>query len=100
MEGVDKIKASNLECKYLFISPQSAEAYEAFLRKRGQDTEEKLLAKVAQCNAEMATAGVHGKFDYILINSDKDAAFEELIYTLQGWYPEIEDAGSAASSLK
>lgn len=100
MEGIRKIKASDLECKYLFISPQSIEAYDSFLRKRGQDTEEKLLQKVAQCTTEMAAANVHGAFDYVLVNGDKDLAFEELIYTLQGWYPEIEDAGSVASSLK
>ena len=96
MEGIEKIKASDLECKFLFISPQSVEAYEAFLRKRGQDTEEKLLQKVAQCTTEMTTANIHGKFDYVLVNNDKDASFDELVYTLQGWYPEIEDAGGVA----
>ena len=96
-EGVERVKSSNLECKFLFIGPSSIEAYEARQRQRGQDTEEKLQIKVQQARDDVAFSSVPGRFDAILINDDKDVAFEELTYILQGWYPDIEDATSLAA---
>jgi hypothetical protein len=31
------------------------------------------------------------RFDYVLINDEVEMAFDELVYLLQGWYPEIEN---------
>jgi hypothetical protein len=80
------------------VTPPSVAVYEDRLRKRGTDTEERLLAKVAQAADEMSAATVNGpnrKFDYVLVNEEIDMAVEELIFTLQGWYTEIENFNPA-----
>ncbi len=59
----------------IFVLPPSLEALESRLRKRGQDSEEVIVRRLAAATGEMAHAG---EFEYVIINQDFPAALEQL----------------------
>jgi guanylate kinase len=69
------VKASDVECKYIYISPPNIAVYEDRLRKRGTETEDRLQAKVAQATAEMAGATVNGPNRRCVRCSDRNDCF-------------------------
>lgn len=89
IQGVQKVKKSPLECKYLFIAPPSLEMLHARLRGRGTETEEKIAVRMKNATAELAY-GTIDNFDSVVVNNDLDLAVEEIIFTLQGWFPDLE----------
>ena len=77
MEGVQNVKKSGLNGRYVFIKPPSVEALEQRLRGRGSDRDEdiRLRLEVAKRELEFAETGFHDK---VIVNDDLEQAFREL----------------------
>eukprot|EP01038_Epipyxis_sp_PR26KG_P005414 gene5414-7502_t len=90
VQGVENVKRSSLECKYIFIAPPSMEELENRLRKRNTETEEKIQLRMANAIAEMEYGSKQGNFDHTLVNNSIEASFEELEINIKTWYPSIK----------
>ncbi|KAJ3134862.1 hypothetical protein HK100_003257 [Physocladia obscura] len=80
MKGVQAIKNTTLNAKYIFISPANIAALEMRLRGRGTETEESIQKRVNSAAAEIAYAetGAHNK---IIVNGDsEDKAFQLSVF--------------------
>ncbi|KAF5717708.1 guanylate kinase [Fusarium mundagurra] len=77
MEGVKKIRSSDLVARYVFLKPPSLEILEARLRARGTEDEASISQRLAQAKLELefAETGVH---DIIIVNDDLDEAYRQL----------------------
>ncbi|KAH6696940.1 P-loop containing nucleoside triphosphate hydrolase protein [Plectosphaerella plurivora] len=77
MEGIKQIKKTQLEARFVFISPPSLEVLEKQLRGRGTEDDESIRRRLARAKDEMdfAATGVH---DMIIINDDVEVAFKQL----------------------
>ncbi|ELR09046.1 hypothetical protein GMDG_03632 [Pseudogymnoascus destructans 20631-21] len=78
MEGVKQIKNTTLDARYVFIAPPNFEALESRLRGRGTEKEESIQKRLQQAKAELEYSKVEGVHDKIIVNDDKQKAFEEL----------------------
>ncbi|OBT86352.1 hypothetical protein VE02_03794 [Pseudogymnoascus sp. 03VT05] len=78
MEGVKQIKNTSLDARYVFIAPPNFEALEFRLRGRGTEKEESIQKRLEQAKAELEYSKVEGVHDKIIVNDDKQKAFEEL----------------------
>ncbi len=59
----------------VFILPPSRDALEQRMRKRGQDSEEVIVRRLAAAREEMSH---YGEFDYVVVNEEFAVAVEEL----------------------
>ena len=89
MQGVQKVKQSPMECKYLFINPPSMQDLEDRLRGRGTETEEKVAIRLANAVGELEYGRVEGNFDASVVNKEIGSAFFEIETILRGWYPDL-----------
>ncbi|PYH95883.1 guanylate kinase [Aspergillus ellipticus CBS 707.79] len=78
MEGVKQVKRTDLNARFLFLAPPSAEELERRLRGRGTETEESLNKRLAQANNELAFSKEPGAHDKIVVNDDLEKAYTEL----------------------
>lgn len=100
IQGVQKVKESNLDAIYVFVAPPSMEALETRLRGRGTEKEEDIQKRLHNANGEMEYGQVEGNFDRYLINDDLDRASEELIDMMKEFYPHLyDDEGSETALL-
>ncbi|KAJ8604979.1 hypothetical protein CTAYLR_006889 [Chrysophaeum taylorii] len=94
VQGVRRVKASTLSCKYLWIEAPDFNILEARLRSRGTESEEKILRRLGNAKAELAYARAYNSeerpFDAYLINDDLDTTFAQLLDILADWYPHIQ----------
>jgi len=90
VQGCANVKKSKLDCKYIFISPPSIKELENRLRGRNTETAEKIKVRLENAVGEMAYSQVEGNFDGIIINDNLDKCFENVVRTLQGWFPELD----------
>jgi guanylate kinase len=95
IQGVQNVKKSNLNCKYVFIAPPSIEELEGRLRGRGTETEDKISVRMANACAELAYGNAPGNFDLFVVNNELEAAVQTILTQLKAWFPEIsfEEAG-------
>ena len=89
VQGVENVKKSKLDCKYIFISPPSMENLEQRLRGRNTETEEKIQTRLHNAIKEMEYGQIDGKFDANIVNNSVEVAFDDLVQKLNGWYPEL-----------
>ena len=90
IQGVQKVKVSSMQCKYIFIAPPSMEQLESRLRGRGTETEDKIQIRLKTAHEEMAFGNEPGNFDAIVINNDLETAFTEIVSLLRKWYPTVK----------
>ena len=74
-QGAQQIRKLIPEVQWIFIFPPSIEALEERLRKRGQDSEETIVRRLAAAHDELAHAH---EADFIVINDDFDQALADL----------------------
>lgn len=76
MQGVQSVKKTDLNARYLFVSPPSIEELRVRLTGRGTETDESLEKRIAAAAAEMeyAESGAH---DHIIVNDDLEKAYIE-----------------------
>ncbi len=75
VEGAMNIKQLFPECCLVFILPPSMRELERRLRKRGTETEEKILERTAQARQELKYAE---NYDYLIVNGELSKAVEDL----------------------
>ncbi|KAJ9080047.1 guanylate kinase [Entomophthora muscae] len=77
MQGVKSVKKSDLNARFLFISPPSVTELENRLRLRNTETDESLQHRLDAAKAEMEYANIPGSHDCIIVNDDLDKAYSE-----------------------
>lgn len=77
-QGVKQVKKTDLNARFLFLSPPSVEELEARLRGRGTETEESLGRRLDQARNELEFSRQPGAHDKIIVNDDLDRTYEEL----------------------
>ena len=90
IQGVQSVKKSSLEAKYLFINPPSVEALEERLRGRGTETEEKIQVRLKNAIGELDFGKGEGNFDASVTNDDLERCFNEIVTIINGWYPTVD----------
>lgn len=77
MQGVKAVKATDLNARFLFVSPPSIETLRERLSNRGTETAESLEKRLSAATAELdyAKTGAH---DRIIVNDDLEKAYIEL----------------------
>lgn len=90
IQGVQNVKKSRLDCKYIFIAPPSLEILEQRLRGRGTETEEKIKIRMENAVSELEFSAIEGMFDIIVVNEVLEDAFVAVVHQLQAWFPELD----------
>jgi guanylate kinase len=77
MEGVKKIRSSDLVARNIFLKPLSLETLEARLRSHGTENETSTSQRLEQARLELefAETGAHG---IVIVNDDLDDAYQQL----------------------
>jgi guanylate kinase len=94
IQGVQSVKKSSLEAKYLFINPPSTEALEERLRGRGTETEEKIQVRLKNALGELDFGKGEGNFDASVTNDDLEKCFNDIVTIIDGWYPSVDLASA------
>lgn len=80
VEGAMNIKRLFPECCLVFILPPSLAELERRLRKRGTETEEKIIARTEQARREIDLAE---NYDYLIVNGELSAAVDDLLAVIR-----------------
>lgn len=78
VQGARSVRTSSLEAIFIFVSPPSMEELEKRLRARGTETEEQILKRLRNAQAEMEQGKSSGIFDHILYNDNLEECYENL----------------------
>ncbi|XP_015254913.1 guanylate kinase 1b isoform X2 [Cyprinodon tularosa] len=78
IQGVKRIKETDLNPIYISIQPPSMEILEKRLRDRHTETEESLQKRLEAARIDMELSKEAGVFDIVIINDDLEKAYEEL----------------------
>ncbi|KAG2201106.1 hypothetical protein INT46_007492 [Mucor plumbeus] len=78
MQGVQSVKKTSLNPKYIFVQPPSFEILEERLRGRGTEKEEAILARLAASRKELEYGAIPGAYDSVIINDDLENAYSSL----------------------
>ncbi|XP_017262566.1 guanylate kinase 1b isoform X1 [Kryptolebias marmoratus] len=78
IQGVRRIKETDLNPIYISIQPPSMEVLEKRLRDRQTETEESLQKRLEAARIDMELSKEPGMFDIVIINDDLERAYEEL----------------------
>mmetsp|Transcript_30798 Transcript_30798/g.40691 ORF Transcript_30798/g.40691 Transcript_30798/m.40691 type:complete len:267 (-) Transcript_30798:235-1035(-) len=92
VQGVQKVKASDLEPHYIFIAPPSMEVLEERLRGRKTEEEDAIQRRLAGARAELEYSEGEGNFDKVIVNDDLDACVKEVQDLLIQWYPHLSSS--------
>ena len=90
VQGVQNVKKSSLEAKYIFINTPSMVELEKRLRGRGTETADKIKVRIDNAKAEIEFGTTEGNFDAVVVNDDLVQTFSTIVYTLQSWYPDFD----------
>jgi guanylate kinase len=93
VQGVVAVKAAAAEGRlqgldplYVFVAPPSLEALEARLRGRNTETEEQLRRRLGNAAREVEYGLAVGNFHRVVVNSDLEAAYADLVGFLDARY--------------
>lgn len=78
LQGVKQVKKTDLNARFLFLSPPSIEVLEQRLRGRGTDDEESVQKRLQQAEKEMEYAKEEGAHDKVVVNDDLEKAYKEV----------------------
>ena len=90
VQGALQVKRRRPDATLVFIMPPSLEELASRLRKRGAETEDRILRRLARAEEEMAQRSL---YDHVIVNEDLDAAYRELAAIING---HREKAGGGA----
>lgn len=76
MQGVQSVKKTDLNARYLFLSPPSIEELKKRLEGRGTETPDSLAKRISAATAEMEYAKT-GAHDKIIVNDNLEKAYSE-----------------------
>eukprot|EP00919_Chromeraceae_sp_WS-2016_P008555 GHVR01020172.1.p1 GENE.GHVR01020172.1~~GHVR01020172.1.p1 ORF type:complete len:202 (-),score=34.62 GHVR01020172.1:40-645(-) len=72
--------------KYLFLDPPSSQELERRLRKRGTETEDKILERLRNADDECEAARRSKCFETFILSDFIDSSFERLVAQLSHWF--------------
>ncbi|KAI7899920.1 guanylate kinase [Cokeromyces recurvatus] len=78
MQGVQSVKKTSLNPKYIFVQPPSVQVLEERLRGRGTEKEEAILARLSAAKKELEYGATPGAYDHVIINDDLENAYRNL----------------------
>ncbi|XP_021893414.1 guanylate kinase 2 [Carica papaya] len=78
VQGARSVRASSLEAVFIFVCPPSMNELEKRLRARGTETEEQILKRLRNAEAEIEQGKSSGIFDHILYNDNLEDCYENL----------------------
>ncbi|XVF07253.1 hypothetical protein REPUB_Repub06bG0122500 [Reevesia pubescens] len=78
VQGARSVRASSLDAIFIFICPPSMRELEERLRARGTETEEQILKRLRNAEAEIEQGKSSGIFDHILYNDNLEECYENL----------------------
>ena len=85
-----QVKKTDLNARFLFLSPPSLEILEQRLRGRGTDDEESVKKRLEQAKVEMDFAKNGNIHEKIVVNDDLDRAYKEV----EAWVVDDGNYGS------
>lgn len=80
VEGAMNIKRIFPECCLVFILPPSLAELERRLRKRGTETEDKIILRTKQAKSELEFAK---NYDYYIVNGELEKAVDDLLAVIR-----------------
>ncbi|KAM4739608.1 guanylate kinase 1b isoform 3-T3 [Anableps anableps] len=92
IQGVKRIKETDLDPIYISIQPPSLEILEKRLRDRQTETEESLQKRLEAARIDMELSKEPGMFDVVIINDDLEKAYEELKEILNEEIKKVQEA--------
>jgi len=92
IQGVKKIKETDLNPIYISIQPPSMEELEKRLRDRQTETEESLQKRLEAARIDMELSKEPGVFDVVIINDDLEKAYVELTAILSDEIKKVQEA--------
>ncbi|XP_041862910.1 guanylate kinase 1b isoform X2 [Melanotaenia boesemani] len=92
IQGVKRIKETDLNPIYISIQPPSMEILEKRLRDRQTETEESLQKRLEAARIDMELSKEPGVFDIVITNDDLETAYEELKEILNEEIKKVQDA--------
>ncbi|KEH16022.1 guanylate kinase, partial [Medicago truncatula] len=78
VQGARYVRASSLEAIFIFTCPPSMEEVEKRLRERGTKTEEQVLKRLRNAQAEIEQGKSSCMFDSILYNDKLEECYQSL----------------------
>lgn len=90
VNGVKKVKATDLAPRYVFIRPPSIQELENRLRDRSSETAENMDKRLEAATVEIEYGTRAGNFHKVLVNDDLDECVGNLQHTLLEWYPHLD----------
>ncbi|KAG8527999.1 uncharacterized protein KY384_006915 [Bacidia gigantensis] len=78
LEGVKQVAKSDLNARFLFLSPPTLEILEQRLRGRGSDDEDSVQKRLNQAKVEMEFAQSGDIHEKIVVNDTLDKAYKEV----------------------
>uniref|UniRef100_A0A3B4AFY3 Guanylate kinase n=1 Tax=Periophthalmus magnuspinnatus TaxID=409849 RepID=A0A3B4AFY3_9GOBI len=94
IQGVRRIKETDLNPIYISVQPPSMEILENRLRDRQTETEESLQKRLEAARIDMELSKEDGLFDVVIVNDDLDRAYEELKDILSEEISKVQKAQS------
>ncbi|CAL9696171.1 unnamed protein product [Knipowitschia caucasica] len=94
IQGVRRIKDTDLNPIYISVQPPSMEILEKRLRDRQTETEESLQKRLDAARTDMELSKEDGLFDVVIINDDLERAYEELKDVLSEEIKNVQEAQS------
>ncbi|CAM9612601.1 unnamed protein product, partial [Choristocarpus tenellus] len=92
VQGVKSVRSAGpgeIDPHYLFVAPPSMELLERRLRGRGTENEEQVTKRLSNARAEVEYGTIPGNFDKVVVNDDLDEAYDNLVTTVEDWYPHL-----------
>ena len=84
IQGVQRLKAANIPCKFVFLMPSSIEQVEKKLKEKNSDSEEQIAVRLENAKAEIAY-GTTDNFDAVVPSEEVDKCVNELVVHLKKW---------------
>ncbi|XP_028774453.1 guanylate kinase 2-like isoform X2 [Neltuma alba] len=78
VQGARSVRASSLEAIFIFICPPSMEDLQKRLRDRGTETEEQIVKRLRNAEAEIEQGRSTGLFDFFLYNGNLGECYGKL----------------------
>ncbi|XP_037625814.1 guanylate kinase 1b isoform X2 [Sebastes umbrosus] len=92
IQGVKRIKETDLNPIYISIQPPSMEILEKRLRDRQTETEDSLQKRLDAARIDMELSNEPGVFDVVIVNDDLERAYEELKDILNEEIQKVQEA--------
>eukprot|EP00066_Takifugu_rubripes_P008206 XP_003974230.1 PREDICTED: guanylate kinase-like [Takifugu rubripes] len=92
IQGVRRIKETDLNPIYISIQPPSLDILEKRLRDRQTETEDSLQKRLEAARIDMELSQEPGMFDMVIINDDLERAYEELKEILDEEIKKVQEA--------